>query len=69
MDTSRPRLPSIYAGGFAKALIEDKLKEYGMDKKVKIVSVDRKSTVNIGKYFKATFIAVNHSIPDSFQYF
>jgi len=61
--------PPIYAGGFAKALIEEKLKEYDMDKKVKIVGIDRKSTVNIGKYFKATFIAVNHSIPDAFSIF
>jgi ribonuclease J len=61
--------PPIYAGGFAKALIEEKLKEYNMDKKVKIIGIDRKSTVNIGKYFKATFIAVNHSIPDAFSIF
>ncbi len=61
--------PPVYAGGFAKALIEEKLKEYKMDKKVKIIGIDRKSTVNIGKYFKATFIGINHSIPDAFSIF
>lgn len=61
--------PPIYAGGFAKALIQEKLKEYKMDKKVKIHSVDRRSKVNIGKYFKATFIGINHSIPDAFSIF
>lgn len=61
--------PPIYAGGFAKSLIEVKLKEYKMDKKVKIYSVDRKSKLQIGKYFKATFIGINHSIPDAFSIF
>ncbi len=61
--------PPIYAGGFAKALIQEKLKEYKMDKKVKIYSVDRSSKIQIGKYFKATFIGINHSIPDSFSIF
>ncbi len=61
--------PPIYAGGFAKALIEEKLKEYKMDKKVKIRSVDRNTKVQIGKYFKATFVGINHSIPDAFSIF
>lgn len=61
--------PPIYAGGFAKALIEEKMKEYKIEKKVKIVGVDRKSKIRIGKYFKATFIGINHSIPDSFSIF
>ena len=61
--------PPIYAGGFAKSLIELKMREYKMDKRVKIYSVDRKSKINIGKYFKATFIGINHSIPDAFSIF
>lgn len=61
--------PPVYAGGFAKSLIESKLREYKMDKKVKIYSVDRKSKINIGKNFKATFIGINHSIPDAFSIF
>lgn len=61
--------PPVYAGGFAKSLIESKLREYKIDKKVKIYGVDRKSKINIGKNFKATFIGINHSIPDAFSIF
>lgn len=61
--------PPIYAGGFAKSLIEEKMKEYKLEKKVKIFSVDRKSKINIGKYFKASFIGINHNIPDAFSIF
>lgn len=61
--------PPIYAGGFAKSLIELKLREYKLDKKAKIIGVDRKSKVQIGNYFKATFIGINHSIPDAFSIF
>jgi ribonuclease J len=61
--------PPIYAGGFAKALIEEKLREIKMLKKTKIFSVDRKSKIQIGKYFKASFVGINHSIPDAFSIF
>ena len=61
--------PPIYAGGFAKALIEEKLSEYHMLKQTKIIPVDRESKIRIGKYFRATFIGINHSIPDAFSIF
>ncbi len=61
--------PPIYAGGFAKSLIELKMREYKMDRKVKIFGVDRKSDISIGKYFKTKFIGINHSIPDAFSIF
>jgi ribonuclease J len=61
--------PTIYAGGFAKALIEARLEEYGMKDKTKIIGVDRKTTIRIGQNFKATFIGINHSIPDAFSIF
>ncbi len=61
--------PPVYAGGFAKALIEAKMKEYKMEKKVKVYGVDRKSKIGIGRSFKATFIGINHSIPDAFSIF
>ncbi len=61
--------PPIYAGSFAKALITEKLKEHGMDKRTKINDVGRKTTVKVGKYFKVTFIGINHSIPDAFSVF
>ena len=59
--------PPIYAGSFAKALITEKLKEHRMDKRTKITDVDRKTTIKVGKYFKVTFIGINHSIPDAYS--
>ena len=61
--------PPIYAGSFGKALIEAKLKEHGMDKKTRVIGVDRKTTIRIGKYFKASFVGINHSIPDAYSIF
>jgi len=61
--------PPVYAGSFAKALITEKLKEHGMDKQTKINDVDRKTTIKVGKYFKVTFIGINHSIPDAYSVF
>jgi ribonuclease J len=61
--------PPIYAGSFAKALITEKLKEHKMDKRTEIKDVDRKTTIKIGKYFKVTFIGINHSIPDAYSIF
>lgn len=61
--------PPIYAGAFAKALIEDRLEEYNLKNKTKIQGVTRHTTINIGKNFRATFIGINHSIPDAFSIF
>jgi ribonuclease J len=61
--------PPVYAGGFAKALINERLSEYGMDKKTNITEVKRTTTVNIGKYFRVTFVGINHSIPDAYSIF
>ncbi len=61
--------PPVYAGSFAKALIEARLEEYNLKNKCKIFGVNRHTTVNIGKNFKATFVGVNHSIPDAFSIF
>lgn len=61
--------PPVYAGGFAKALIEEKLREHKMLKNTKIISVDRNSKIQIGRNFRATFVGINHSIPDSFSIF
>jgi len=61
--------PPVYAGGFAKALIEARLSEYNMDKKAKITQVNRSTTITIGKYFRVTFIGINHSIPDAYSIF
>ena len=61
--------PPIYAGAFAKALIEDRLEEYNLKNKTKIQGVTRHTTINIGRNFRATFIGINHSIPDAFSIF
>jgi ribonuclease J len=61
--------PPVYAGKFAKALIEEKLDEHNLKNKTKVHAVTRHSAINIGKYFKATFIGINHSIPDAFSIF
>lgn len=61
--------PPVYAGAFAKALIEARLDEYGIKGKAKVFGINRHSTINIGRNFKATFIGINHSIPDAFSIF
>ncbi len=61
--------PPIYAGDFAKALIEERLEEYNLKNKSKITGVNRSTTLKIGNNFKATFIGINHSIPDAFSIF
>ena len=61
--------PPIYAGDFAKALIEERLEEYNLKGKTKITGVNRSTTLKIGNNFKATFIGINHSIPDAFSIF
>jgi len=61
--------PPVYVGSFGKALIEAKLEEHNMNKRTRVIGIDRKSTIRIGKYFKASFIGINHSIPDAFSIF
>lgn len=57
--------PPVYAGRFAKALIDEKLKEFNLTTKAKIVSVHKNSEMQIGS-FKVSFIGLTHSIPNSF---
>ncbi len=61
--------PPVYAGAFAKALIEARLEEYNLKNKTKIFGVNRHTTINLGSNFRATFIGINHSIPDAFSIF
>ena len=60
--------PPIYAGRFANGLVKDKLKEFGLDKKTKLIDANRNEAFNIG-HFDVKFIGVTHSIPDSFALF
>lgn len=60
--------PVIYTGEFAAAIIGEKLKEHNIFKQAKIVTVKKGETVNLG-VFKATFMGITHSIPDSHSIF
>jgi len=60
--------PPVYAGRFACALIKERLSEFDLDKKAKLIDVHRNTDIQIGD-FKATFIGVTHSIPNSFSIF
>ena len=58
-------IPVIYAPRLAAALIKNRLEEYRMLERVKIVEYDSNTKVNIGD-FNISFFRVTHSIPDSF---
>lgn len=60
--------PTIYAGPFAAALITEKLREFDLLNKTKIVTVRRREEIQLGQ-FKIKFIGVTHSIPDSYAIF
>ena len=58
-------IPVIYAPKLACALIKNRLEEYRMLDRVKIVEYDSSTKLNIGE-FDISFFRVTHSIPDSF---
>lgn len=58
-------IPVIYAPRLAAALIKNRLEEYRMSDRVKIVEYNSDSTFKIGD-FDISFFRVTHSIPDSF---
>jgi ribonuclease J len=60
------RIKEIYAGPFAKALIEKKLDEHHMLRSVKIREIDSEETRIRTKYFSIGFVDTVHSIPDSY---
>lgn len=60
--------PPIYAGRYANGLIKERFKEFDLDKKVNLIDVYRNKEVELGQ-FKAKFIGVTHSIPNSFSIF
>ena len=59
------RLREIWAGAFAKALIEKKLDEHHMLRSVRINEIDAETSIRT-KYFTIGFIDTVHSIPDSY---
>ena len=54
----------IYGTRLTLAIVASKLKEYGLDKQVKMHEVSAGSVVKLGR-LSVEFIHVNHSIPDS----
>ncbi len=60
------RIKEIWAGPFAKALIEKKLDEHHMLRSVKIREIDSEETRIRTKYFTIGFVDTVHSIPDSY---
>lgn len=60
-----PQLPEfpIYASPLTAALANEKLAEFGLKPSIQTVKFD-KSTISLGK-FKATFLRITHSVPDS----
>lgn len=64
-----PQLPSfpIYASPLAAAFANAKLKEFNLDARVKAVSFDG-GEISIGS-FKASFIRMTHSVPDTANIF
>ena len=58
-------IPVIYAPRLAAALIKNRLEEYRISDRAKIVEYDSDTVVNIDT-FKVSFFRVTHSIPDSF---
>ncbi len=60
--------PPIYAGGFPLAWIKERLTEFGLEKKVKLIEIDEKSMLNFGD-MRISYLTNAHSIPDSYSIF
>ena len=58
-------IPVIYAPRLAAALIKNRLEEYRIPDRTKIVEYDESTIVNVDS-MKVSFFRVTHSIPDSF---
>lgn len=63
------RIKEIWAGPFAKALIEKKLDEHHLLRSVKIREINSEKSRIRTKYFSIGFVDTVHSIPDSYGIF
>jgi len=63
------RIKEIWAGPFAKALIEKKLDEHHLLRSVKIHEINSEESRIRTKYFSIGFVDTVHSIPDSYGIF
>jgi ribonuclease J len=64
-------IPFIYAPRLAAALIRERLKEFNIGQKTKIIEIDgsnedQNKMKGLLKNFQLKYFAVNHSIPDAF---
>ena len=53
----------VYATGFARSLIENRLKEFGSLDKVELITIDSSKNIKL-QNFDISFIATTHSIPE-----
>ena len=53
----------VYASGFAKSLIENRLKEFGSLDKINLLTIDTTKPIKL-KNFDISFISTTHSIPE-----
>jgi len=53
----------VYATGFAKTLIENRLKEFGFADKLKLITIDTNESIALNN-FNINFINTSHSIPE-----
>ena len=53
----------VYATGFAKSLIENRLKEFGKLDKIKLITIDPSKKIKL-KNFNLSFLTTAHSIPE-----
>ena len=63
--TDRIKCP-VYATGFAKSLIENRLKEFGKIDNIELVTINPKKTIKL-KNFDLNFISTTHSIPEPYS--
>ena len=54
----------VYATGFAKSLIENRLKEFGKTDKINLILIDPNKKINLNN-FDIQFISTTHSIPEA----
>ena len=55
----------VYATGFARSLIENRLKEFGSLEKLELITIDTKNNLKLDN-FNLNFISTAHSIPEPY---
>ena len=56
----------VYATGFAKTLIENRLKEFGKSDTINLISIDPKKNIKLNNFI-IKFISTTHSIPEPYS--